>query len=89
MKSILEVMIKNMVKQIVEAGFTDPTQEDIKYKEGNKVTKFRLYREEQWQEFLKGQSDAKLLATKLGFGDKPDYVITVKDVVYYVRMLEA
>lgn len=88
MKSILEVMIKKMVDQIVAAGFTDPTHEDIKYKEGNKVVKFRLYREDQWQDYLKGQSDAKLLATKLGFGDKPDFVITVKEVVYYVRVLE-
>lgn len=81
-------MIKNLIKQIKDAGYSDPTNEDIAFTQNNKKIKFRLYTEEKWNNYLQTKGDASRLATKLGFGEKPDHVVVQDDIVYYVKILK-
>ncbi len=86
-ETILEVLIKNIIYKLVDAGFEDPTNEDITFKYGGKTIKLRLYTEWKWNEYLSTLTDARKLATKMGFGERPDQVVTYKNTNYYVRII--
>lgn len=87
-ENILEVMIKKIIQSIKDAGYSDPTCEDICFTKGNEKIKFRLYTEEKWQKYLQSKNDAAKLASKLGVGEKPDHTVTDEDTVYYVKIIK-
>lgn len=84
--TIFETMIRHWIKKIKEAGFNDPTKELIKYNHGNNKIVIQLYTESQWNNKIKANA-AKSVASRFGFEDKPNHVITVDDIQYYVEIL--
>lgn len=86
-QNILEVLIKNAISKIIEAGFEDPTNMRVSLTSSGKNIKFQLYTEEKWEAHLASLSDAEKLATKLGFGEKPDHVVVHENVVYYIKII--
>lgn len=81
---MFETMVKHWIKKIKDAGFNDPTKEVIKYNHGDKTIVIKLFTEEQWHT---DQNEAQIVAKNFGFNKKPDHVVTVDDVVYYVEIL--
>lgn len=84
---MLEAFIKNMINRLHEAGIEDPTHQDVTCKFQNKVIKFRLHSQEQWDNIEKDKNIASKIYAKWGVGNKPDYVISTKDKVYLVKIL--
>lgn len=84
---MLEDFIKNMINRLHEAGIEDPTHQDVTCKFQNKIIKFRLHSQQQWDKMQHGKNIANRLYAKWGIGDKPDYTISTKNKVYLVKIL--
>lgn len=87
-QNILEVMILKIIRSIKDAGYPDPTDEDIGFTKGNTRIKFRLYTEDKWKKYLQSKNDAGKLASKLGVGEKPDYIVKDENTIYYVKLIK-
>lgn len=87
-ENTLEVLIKKIIQSMKDAGYPDPTDEDIGFTKGNTRIKFRLYTEDKWNKYLQSKNNAGKLASKLGIGEKPDHIVTDEDVIYYVKLIK-